>query len=91
MIHSVARIVTTRADEVPALFEGAYVSDNFVQTFWMTAEPVGAFIKITELESGEWIYFDKHEPITWMQPEDKNSPAVQAELITALASIGIEL
>lgn len=91
MIDSVSRIVTTAASRLPMLFEVPVMSANFTQTLWMTAEDHDYFVRITEVESGESIDVHWSEPITWLQPEDMNSPSVQAELITALASIGIEL
>jgi hypothetical protein len=29
--------------------------------------------------------------VKWLKPEDKNDPVIQAELITGLASMGMEL
>jgi hypothetical protein len=49
------------------------------------------FVRVTEVESGESIDLDIYDSVTWLQPEDADSPALQAELITALAAKGIEL
>lgn len=94
MIQGVARIVTTAARHLPALFEvPLYANASPVLTLWMTAEPVGGgeYIRLTEVESGESLDLMPYEKVTWLQPEDANSPSVQAELITALAAKGIEL
>jgi hypothetical protein len=95
MIESISRIVRGRAIDAPAIFETPIVSPNFVQTLWMTAEtinhPAGDIVRVTHIDSGEFMYFAPDEPMAWMQPEDKNSPSVQAEIITALAAKGIDL
>jgi len=93
MIESVSRIVTTAASKLPPLFEVPVTSGNFVQTLWMTATPSlgGGTVYLTEVDSGESIDLDPYDLVTWLQPEDMNSISVQAEIITALASKGIEL
>jgi len=94
MIESVARIVTTAASRLPALFEvPLYGKASPILTLWMTAEPVGGgeYIRLTEVESGESFDLMPYETIQWLQPEDMNSPSVQAEIITILAAKGIEL
>ena len=93
MIESVARIVTTAASRLPFLFEVPVTAGARVETLWMTAEPVGGgeYIRLTEVESGESLDLMPYERVTWLQPEDMNSPSVQAEIITALSAKGIEL
>ena len=90
MIQGVARIVTTAASRLPVLFEVPVTAGARVETLWMTAEDHDYFIRITEVESGESLDLHWSEPVTWLQPEDMNSPSVQAEIITALAAKGIE-
>lgn len=87
----VSRIVTTAASRLPFLFEVPVTAGARVETLWMTAEDHDYFIRITEVESGESLDVHWSEPVTWLQPEDANSPSVQAELITALAVKGIQL
>jgi hypothetical protein len=92
----VSRIVKGFAHDLPALFEAPIVGPNYVVTLWMTAEPMTdwrnyEFVRVTEIESGESIDLDIYDSVTWLQPEDADSPALQAELITALAAKGIEL
>ena len=91
MIESVSRIVTTSASRLPSLFEVPIMSANFVQTLWMTAEQFPTHTRITHVDSGESFNMDAFDEVTWLQPEDMHSPSLQAELITALASKGIEL
>lgn len=88
----VSRIVTTAASRLPFLFEvPIFAGVSRVETLWMTAEDHEYFIRITEVESGESLDLHWSEQVTWLQPEDANSPSVQAELITALAAKGIQL
>ena len=91
MIEGVARIVTTVASRLPVRFEVPITAGGRIETLWMTSEDHGHFFRLTEVESGESIDVHWSEPVTWLQHEDMNSPAIQAEIITALAAKGIEL
>jgi hypothetical protein len=53
--------------------------------------PAGLLVQIKHIDSGEYIMMKPYEIISWMKPEDMNDPVVQAEIITDLASKGIEL
>ena len=95
MIESVARIVTLPALYAPTIFETPLKTNNFVETLWMQKRiiehPAGVLVQITHIDSGEYIMMQPEEIISWLRPEDMNDPVVQAELITDLASKGIEL
>jgi hypothetical protein len=95
MIESVARIVTLPALYAPTIFETPLKTHNFVETLWMQKRiiehPAGVLVQITHIDSGEYIMMQPEEIISWLRPEDMNDPVVQAELITDLASKGIEL
>jgi hypothetical protein len=95
MIESVARIVTLPALYAPTIFETPLKTNNFVETLWMQKRiiehPAGVLVQITHIDSGEYIMMQPEEIISWLRPEDMNDPVIQAELITDLASKGIEL
>jgi len=95
MIESVSRIVTLPALYAPAIFEAPLVGRHFVETLWMEKKliehPAGVLVQIKHIDSGEYIMMKPYEIISWMRPEDMNDPVVQAEIITDLASKGIEL
>jgi hypothetical protein len=95
MIESVSRIVTLPALYAPTIFEAPLVGRHFVETLWMEKKliehPAGLLVQIKHIDSGEYIMMKPEEIISWMKPEDMNDPVLQAELITDLASKGIEL
>ena len=95
MIESVSRIVTLPALYAPAIFETPVMGRHFVETLWMTSRlvehPSGTLVQIKHIDSGEYIMMKPEEIISWMKPEDMNDPVIQAEIITDLASKGIEL
>jgi hypothetical protein len=95
MIQSVSRIVTLPALYAPTIFEAPLVGRHFVETLWMEKKlvehPAGLLVQIKHIDSGEYILMKPEEIISWMKPEDMNNPVVQAEIITDLASKGIEL
>jgi hypothetical protein len=95
MIESVSRIVTLPALYAPTIFEAPLVGRHFVETLWMEKKliehPAGLLVQIKHIDSGEYIMMKPEEIISWMKPEDMNDPVVQAEIITDLASKGIEL
>jgi hypothetical protein len=95
MIESVSRIVTLPALYAPTIFEAPLVGRHFVETLWMEKKliehPAGVLVQIKHIDSGEYIMMKPEEIISWMKPEDMNDPVVQAEIITDLASKGIEL
>ena len=95
MIESVSRIVTLPALYAPTIFEVPLVGRHFVETLWMEKKliehPAGLLVQIKHIDSGEYIMMKPEEIISWMKPEDMNDPVVQAEIITDLASKGIEL
>ena len=95
MIESVSRIVTLPALYAPTIFEAPLVGRHFVETLWIEKKliehPAGLLVQIKHIDSGEYIMMKPEEIISWMKPEDMNDPVVQAEIITDLASKGIEL
>ena len=95
MIESVSRVVTLPALYAPAIFETPIMGRHFVETLWMEKKlvehPAGLLVQIKHIDSGEYIMMKPEEIISWMKPEDMNDPVVQAEIITDLASKGIEL
>lgn len=95
MIDSIDRIITMPALDAPTIFETPIMSRNFVETLWMSKRivehPAGVLVQITHMDSGEYIMLKPDEMISWLRPEDMNDPVVQAEIITALSSKGIEL
>ena len=95
MIESVSRIVTLPALYAPTIFEAPLVGRHFVETLWMEKKliehPAGVLVQIKHIDSGEYIMMKPEEIISWMKPEDMSDPVVQAEIITDLASKGIEL
>jgi len=90
MIESVSRVVSDFALNAPSIFETPVMGRNFVETLWMQKRtidhPSGIIVQITHIDSGESIYLRHNEMMTWLQPEDMNSPSVQAEIITAIAA-----
>jgi hypothetical protein len=57
----------------------------------LVEHPSGTLVQIKHIDSGEYIMMKPEEIISWMKPEDMNDPVIQAEIITDLASKGIEL
>ncbi len=90
MIESVSRVVTLPALYAPTIFEAPIMGRNFVETLWMQKRvidhPSGVIVQITHIDSGESIFLQPYDVIAWLQPEDMNSPSVQAEIITAIAA-----
>ena len=82
---SVDAIVTVPARDLPALFEVPLMSGNFITTLWLTASPMGSFVRVSDVESGDYIDLRGEDEVTILKPEDVSDPVVQAELITALA------
>jgi len=93
MIESVDRIVSTPVSECPSLIEAAVVSNTsaLVRTFWVQVEHTDKGYKVTEVDTGAYAFLPADAMVTWLIPEDMNSPAIQAELIVALAQMGMEL
>jgi hypothetical protein len=95
MIDSVDRIVQTPVRECPPFVEAAFtaVGSSIVKTFWFSVEPhpVLADVFIISDESGQTIQVSGSVVVQWLKPEDMNDPVIQAELITGLASMGVEL
>lgn len=93
MIESVARIVTTPVRECPFMVEGVLgEAGTIVGTAWFTVEPVGDdWFRLTDVDSGVSLQTRGETVVKWLQPEDMNDPVVQAELITGLSSMGMEL
>jgi hypothetical protein len=93
MIDSVDRIVTTPIRECPPLVEAVVLSDSpILTTFWVTIEQDGPtdYFVITEVMSGYEEIVSGSTIVKWLKPEDMDDPAIQAELITGLASMGLE-
>jgi hypothetical protein len=93
MIDSVDRIVSTPVRECPPLVEAVVLSDSpILTTFWVTIEQDGPtdYFVVTDVVSGHEEIVSGNTTVKWLKPEDMNDPAIQAELITGLASMGLE-
>jgi hypothetical protein len=91
MIDSVDRIVTTPLRECPPVFEYVLNGGPILRLVWLTMDPEGddSFI-LTNVATGDFRKFPGSALATWLRPEDKNDPVIQAELVTGLASMGLE-
>jgi hypothetical protein len=91
MIESVERIVTTPLRECPPVFEYVISAGVILELAALSIEPeADDWFIVTYIGTGGTIRIPGHTPTTWLKPEDKNSPAIQAEIITQLAAAGIE-
>ena len=94
MIDSVDRIVTSPVRECPLLVEGI-LGENILgvlATAWFTVEPVGDdWFRLTDVNSGVSMQSHGDTMVRWLQPQDMNDPAVQAELMLGLREMGLEL
>ena len=93
MIDSVDRIVTTPMRECPPFVEGILGENEKgrLHLRWFAIEPRedGWFLVTDTL--GNTMQSRGSAMVKWLKPEDMNDPVVQAELITGLASMGLEL
>jgi hypothetical protein len=91
MIDSVDRIVSTPLRECPALFEYVLNDGPILQLAWLSVEPDGDdWFTVTFVANGATIKSRGDAETLWLRPEDKDDPVIQAELITGLASMGLE-
>ena len=96
MIDSVDRIRETAVRDCPALVEGVLPSDGIVlRTAWFSIEPFGKpdsdVFRITSVDDGVSALTKGDLVVKWLQPEDMNSPALQAELMLGLREMGLDL
>jgi hypothetical protein len=96
MIDSVDRIRETPVRDCPALVEGILPSEGIVlRTAWFSIEPFGKpdsdVFRITSVDDGVSLLTKGDLVVKWLQPEDMNSPAIQAELMLGLREMGMEL
>jgi len=91
MIESVERIVTTPLRECPPVFEYVISAGSILELALITIDPEGDdWFLVTFVATGGIMKARGDAVVTWLRPEDKNSPAIQAEIITQLAAAGIE-
>ena len=94
MIDSVDRIVTSPVRECPLLVEGVLGENvlGVLRTAWFTVEPVGDdWFRLTDVNSGVSMQSHGDTMVRWLQPQDMNDPAVQAELMLGLREMGLDL
>jgi hypothetical protein len=93
MIESVDRIVTTPMRECPPFVEGILGenSKGVLHTRWFAIEPLEDDWFLVTDTWGNTMQSRGSAMVKWLKPEDKNDPVIQAELITGLASMGMEL
>lgn len=95
MIDSVDRIVRTPIRECPPFVQAAFIIEGspLLRTYWFAVEPHATkedtFI-VTD-EHGNVMEAAGSSVVQWLKPEDMNDPVIQAELITGLSSMGVEL
>ena len=92
MIESVDRIVTTPLRECPPVFEYVVNAGPIMDLAWITIDPEeDDWFLVTFVATGAIMKSRGDVAVTWLKPEDMNSPSVQAELIAGLAQMGFEL
>jgi hypothetical protein len=93
MIDSVDRIVTTPMRECPPFVEGILGENEkgLLHTRWFAIEPLEDDWFLVTDTLGNTMQSRGSAMVKWLKPEDMNDPVVQAELITGLASMGLEL
>ena len=93
MIDSVDRIVRTPIRECPPFVQAAFIVEGtaIVQTMWFGIEPLDDDWFLVTDEHGNTMKSRGECIVQWLKPEDKNDPVIQAELLTGLASMGVEL
>jgi hypothetical protein len=92
MIDSVDRIVTTPMRECPPFVEGILgeSSKGVLHTRWFIIEPLeDDWFLVTDTQ-GNTMHSRGSAMVKWLKPEDMNDPVIQAELVTGLASMGLE-
>ena len=94
MIESVDRIRETPIRECPFMVEGI-LGENILgvlATAWFTVEPVGDdWFRLTDINSGVSMQTRGVTMVRWLQPQDMNDPAIQAELMLGLREMGLDL
>ena len=93
MIDSVDRIVTTPMRECPPFVEGILGENEkgLLHTRWFAIEPLEDDWFLVTDTWGNTMQSRGDAMVKWLKPEDMNDPVIQAELITGLASMGLEL
>jgi hypothetical protein len=92
MIGSVDRIVTTPLRECPPVFDYVLNTGPILDLATITIDPEGDdWFLVTFVATGAMIKSRGDAAVTWLKPEDKDDPVIQAEIIAGLASMGIEL
>jgi len=94
MIDSVDRIRETPVRECPLLVEGILgeSAHGILRTAWFTVEPMGDdWFRLTDESNGVSLQSRGDTVVMWLQPQDMNDPAIQAELMLGLREMGIEL
>ena len=93
MIDSVDRIVTTPMRECPPFVEGILGENEkgILHTRWFAIEPLEDDWFLVTDTWGNTMQSRGDAMVKWLKPEDMNDPVIQAELITGLASMGLEL
>ena len=94
MIDSVDRIRETPVRECPLLVEGILGENvlGVLRTAWFTVEPMGDdWFRLTDINSGVSLQTRGVTVVRWLQPQDMNDPAIQAELMLGLREMGMEL
>jgi len=92
MIDSVDRIVTTPMRECPPFVEGILGENakGLLHTRWFAIEPLeDDWFLVTDTQ-GNTMHSRGSAMVKWLKPEDMNDPVIQAELITGLASMGLD-
>ena len=92
MIDSVDRIVTTPMRECPPFVEGILGenANGVLHTRWFAIEPEGDDWFLVTDTWGNTMHSRGDAMVKWLKPEDMNDPVIQAELVTGLASMGLE-
>lgn len=92
MIDSVDRIVTTPMRECPPFVEGILgeTERGLLHTRWFAIEPLEDDWFLVTDTWGNTMQSRGSTMVKWLKPEDMNDPVIQAELVTGLASMGLE-
>lgn len=92
MIDSVDRIVTTPMRECPPFVEGILGENakGVLHTRWFAIEPLEDDWFLVTDTWGNTMQSRGSAMVKWLKPEDMNDPVIQAELVTGLASMGLE-
>jgi hypothetical protein len=78
--------------ECPPFVEGILGENakGILHTRWFAIEPLeDDWFLVTDTQ-GNTMHSRGDAMVKWLKPEDMNDPVVQAELVTGLASMGLE-